>query len=69
MLKRTVTGLSMSIRLGLITAVISSVTALLLGTASALFGKDGGSDDFRIDRRHDGDSAYASSDFNFICLP
>lgn len=39
MVKRTLAGLSMSIRLGLLTSVISAVIALILGTASALLGK------------------------------
>lgn len=39
MIKRTVTGLSMSIRLGTVTAAASSVIALCLGTAAAVCGK------------------------------
>lgn len=39
MLKRTLTGLSMSIRLGMVTACVSAVVALTLGTASAVLGK------------------------------
>lgn len=39
MIKRTFTGLSMSIRLGIITSAVSAVIALLMGTASALLGK------------------------------
>lgn len=39
MMKRTFTGLSMSIRLGLITSAASAVIALLMGTASALLGR------------------------------
>ena len=38
MLLRTVAGLSMSIRIGLLSAVISSVIALILGSLSAIFG-------------------------------
>ena len=38
MVKRTVAGLSRSIRLGAVTAAISAVLAFLLGTAAALFG-------------------------------
>ena len=36
MLSRTLTGLSMSIRIGLATAVVSAVVSLLLGSAAAL---------------------------------
>lgn len=39
MLKRTLAGLSLSIRLGLITSFASALMALVLGTASALLGK------------------------------
>lgn len=39
MLARTLAGLSLSIRIGVLTALISSVAALLLGTVSAVFGK------------------------------
>lgn len=39
MLKRTVSGLSMSIRLGVVTAVSSAVIAVILGTSAAVFGK------------------------------
>ncbi len=39
MLKRTVAGLSMSIRLGVVTAASSAVIALVLGTAAAVLGK------------------------------
>lgn len=39
MMKRTVAGLSMSIRLGALTAAASSVIALFLGTAAAVCGK------------------------------
>lgn len=39
MLKRTITGLSMSIRLGIVTAFVSAVIALGMGTASAVLGK------------------------------
>lgn len=39
MIKRTFAGLSMSIRLGIITSAASGAIALLLGTASALLGK------------------------------
>ena len=38
MLCRTVAGLSLSIRIGLLAAVISSVIALVLGSLSAIFG-------------------------------
>lgn len=38
MLKRTMAGLSMSIRLGALTAAASAVIALVLGTAAALLG-------------------------------
>jgi len=39
MLARTLCGLSLSIRLGLLTAVVSAVFALILGTLSAVLGK------------------------------
>lgn len=39
MLRRTLTGLSMSIRLGVITSAVSALLALILGTASAVCGK------------------------------
>ena len=39
MLVRTLTGLSMSIRLGLMAATVSAVIALILGTAAAAMGK------------------------------
>lgn len=39
MLKRTMTGLSMSIQLGCLTAFFSSMIALMLGMAAALLGK------------------------------
>ncbi len=39
MFVRTITGLSMSIRIGLLTASISAVIAFLLGTAAATLGK------------------------------
>lgn len=39
MLRRTLTGLSMSIRLGIVTSAASAFIALLLGTASAVCGK------------------------------
>lgn len=39
MLKRTVSGLSMSIRLGIVTAAASAVIALFFGIASAVLGK------------------------------
>lgn len=38
MLARTLTGLSLSIRIGLLTAAVSAVIALLLGAGSALLG-------------------------------
>ena len=38
MLSRTFTGLSLSIRIGLLTAAVSAVIALVLGVASAVFG-------------------------------
>ena len=38
MLSRTLTGLSLSIRIGLLTAAVSAVIALLLGAGSALLG-------------------------------
>ena len=38
MFSRTLTGLSLSIRIGLLTAAVSAVIALLLGSASALLG-------------------------------
>ncbi|OUN20758.1 peptide ABC transporter permease [Flavonifractor sp. An82] len=38
MLSRTLTGLSLSIRIGLLTAAVSAVIALVLGVASAVFG-------------------------------
>ncbi len=37
MLVRTLAGLSLSMRVGLLTVAVSGITALLLGTASALF--------------------------------
>ena len=39
MLKRTAAGLSMSIRLGIVTAAPSAVIAVILGTAAAVLGK------------------------------
>lgn len=39
MLKRTAAGLSMSIRLGVVTAAASAVIAVILGTAAAVLGK------------------------------
>lgn len=39
MVKRTVAGLSRSIRLGIVTAAVSSVIALAMGTAAAVLGK------------------------------
>lgn len=39
MLARTLTGLSLSIRIGLLTALVSCVLALLLGTAAATLGR------------------------------
>lgn len=39
MFARTVTGLSMSIRIGLLTATVSAVIAFLLGSAAAVMGK------------------------------
>lgn len=39
MVKRTVAGLSRSIRLGIVTAAVSSVIALALGTSAAVLGK------------------------------
>ena len=39
MLARTLAGLSLSIRIGLLTAVVSAGTALVLGTAAAVLGK------------------------------
>lgn len=38
MLARTLSGLSLSIRIGILTAVVSAVVALLLGTASVVLG-------------------------------
>lgn len=38
MLARTLAGLSLSIRIGVLTALVSAAVALLLGTASAVFG-------------------------------
>ena len=38
MLKRTTAGLSLSIRIGVLTAAVSSVIALFMGTAASLFG-------------------------------
>ena len=38
MLARTLAGLSLSIRVGILTAAVSGVIALGLGTAAALFG-------------------------------
>ena len=38
MLARTLSGLSLSIRIGIVTAAFSAVVALLLGTASVVFG-------------------------------
>lgn len=38
MLARTLSGLSLSIRIGVLTAAVSAAVALLLGTASAVFG-------------------------------
>jgi len=39
MLARTLSGLSLSIRIGILTAVVSAAVALFLGTASAVFGR------------------------------
>lgn len=39
MVKRTLAGLSMSIRLGLITSAVSALIALILGTGSVVLGK------------------------------
>lgn len=39
MFTRTLTGLSLSIRIGVLTAAVSAVMALLLGTAAAVLGK------------------------------
>lgn len=39
MFMRTFAGLSLSIRIGVLTAAVSAVTALLLGTAAAVLGK------------------------------
>lgn len=39
MLSRTLTGLSMSIRIGALTAAVSSILALILGTAAATLGR------------------------------
>ena len=39
MLARTVSGLSLSIRIGILTAVVSAAVALLLGTASVVLGR------------------------------
>lgn len=39
MFMRTFAGLSLSIRIGVVTAAVSAVTALLLGTAAAVLGK------------------------------
>ena len=39
MFLRTITGLSMSIRIGLITATVSALAAFLIGTAAALLGR------------------------------
>ena len=39
MLARTLAGLSLSIRIGLLTAVVSAGTALVLGTAASVLGK------------------------------
>lgn len=39
MLARTLSGLSLSIRIGILTAVVSAVVALLLGTASVVLGR------------------------------
>ena len=39
MFVRTLTGLSMSIRIGLLSAGVSSVLAMLLGTMAAVMGK------------------------------
>lgn len=39
MMKRTAAGLSMSIRLGIVTSAASALIALALGTAAAVFGK------------------------------
>ncbi len=38
MLARTLAGLSLSVRIGALTAVLSGIIALILGTASAVFG-------------------------------
>lgn len=39
MVKRTLSGLSMSIRLGILTSAVSALIALVLGITSAVFGK------------------------------
>lgn len=39
MLARTLAGLSLSIRIGILTAAVSAAVALLLGTVSAVFGR------------------------------
>ena len=39
MLARTLAGLSLSIRIGVLTAAVSAAVALLLGTASVVFGR------------------------------
>lgn len=49
MFARTLAGLSLSIRIGLLTAAVSALIALILGTACAVLGKSSRCSDFLVD--------------------
>ena len=48
MLARTLAGLSLSIRIGVLTAGVSAAAALILGTAAATLGKKADAGDFLV---------------------
>ena len=64
MFVRTITGLSMSIRIGLLTAAISAVIAFLMGIVAATMGKIA---DGLIIGIIDGKSPYPSAGAYFLC--
>lgn len=67
MFVRTVAGLSMSIRLGLLTAAVSAVIAFLLGLSAAVLGRAVDGLD-PSDRSGHGDPPHAASDPDLLCL-
>ena len=67
MFYRTLTGLSMSILIGVSAAGVSAAMAMVLGIASATLGKKNGFRHYIFHRYDHGNSAYSSSAFDFLC--